>query len=262
MSVVKVDYSDHLALVTLNRPEIHNALDDRMINELREVADKLSATDDVRAVVLTGAGPSFCSGMDLAYLRKLAEFDEAENRQDTDNLIALFKSIRYSRLPWVAAVNGPAIAGGCGLATACDLIMADREYATFGYSETRIGFIPAVVAGLLITRVGDTIARDLLISGRIIKAEPAQRMQLVNELSEAGQVVALAGNRATSIALNCSRDSVAATKQLLENIRGHSLDECFRISREENIRVRMSESCKTGVSAFLGKKKLDWPAMD
>jgi methylglutaconyl-CoA hydratase len=262
MSVIKIDFSDHLALVTLNRPEKHNSLDDRMIKELTETANILNTNPDIRAVVLTGAGSSFCSGMDLAYLRKLAEFNEAENRRDTEDLIALFKSIRYSRLPWVAAVNGPAIAGGCGLATACDLIMADRETATFGYTETRIGFIPAVVAGLLMTRVGETIARDLLISGRIVKAESAQKMLLVNELSEVGQVVALAGNRATAIAKYCSRGSVNATKSLMEKIRGRNLDECFEIGKEDNIRLRMSETCKSGVTAFLNKEKLDWPNMD
>ena len=178
MSSLMVNFTDNLALVTLNRPGMRNALDDRLILELRDTAGSIEEDPGIRAVILTGAGKAFCSGMDLAYLRKLADFDEGQNREDSENLVSLYRAIRESRLPWIAAVNGPAVAGGCGLATACDLIMADREQARFGYTETLIGFIPAIVSGLLLSRVGETHARDLLLSGRIIKARAAMEMGL------------------------------------------------------------------------------------
>ncbi len=251
-----------VALVTLNRPQIRNAMNDRLISELTRIASELEANKKVRAVVLTGAGSSFCAGMDLDYLRKLADFDEAQNRQDTENLKALFVAIRRSRLPWVAAVNGPAIAGGCGLATLCDLIVADRETARFGYTETRIGFIPALVTWPLVQRVGETAARDLLLGGRIIKADYAQSIGLINELSEPGQVVALAGSPARALATQSSGSSLAATKALIEEVQGRSFEDSLEISLEANVKLRMSKSCKAGVSAFLHKEKLDWSTID
>lgn len=258
MKTLSVHHDDQLALVTLSRPALRNALNDVLIRELRELADQLTADASIRAVVLTGAGSAFCSGMDLAYMERLADFDEAENRRDTENLVALFESIRFSRLPWIAAVNGPAIAGGCGLASACDLVLADRVSARFGYPEVKIGFLAAVVAPLLLARVGETRARDLLLTGRIIKAEAAQQLGLINELSEEGQVLALAGNRARALIRQCSGDSIAATKELLEALSGQDLRSAFRMGLERNLVSRMSASCRRGLRAFLDKQEIDW----
>jgi methylglutaconyl-CoA hydratase len=251
-----------VALVTLNRPAVHNAMNDLLIMELTEAARQLESDPAVRAIVLTGMGTSFCSGMDLDYLRKLANYDSAQNRQDTENLKALFLSIRQSALPWVAAVNGPAIAGGCGLASLCDIIVADREEARFGYPETRIGFIPALVSWPLIQRVGETHARDLLLSGRIMKADHAKEIGLINELSESGQVVQMAGTRARTLATKCSRTSLAVTKALIGKIAGMTFEESLEIAVQENVASRVSESCKKGVSAFLNKEKIDWMTID
>jgi methylglutaconyl-CoA hydratase len=261
-NLITIHMDGPVALVTLNRPQLRNAMNGQLILDLTQVANSLSADPAVRAVILTGSGTSFCAGMDLDYLRKLADFDEEQNRQDTENLKALFLSIRKSPLPWVAAVNGPAIAGGCGLATLCDIILADREQACFGYTETRIGFIPALVTWPLIQRVGETSARDLLLTGRILKAEQAKEIGLVNELSEPGQVVAIAGSRARELATQCSRTSLTATKQLIASVEGKTFEQSLDISLQANVELRMSASCKKGVSAFLNKEELDWQLID
>lgn len=258
MNTLTVHRDDRTALITLDRPAVRNALDDRMIRELAETAHALEADPGVRCAVLTGAGRAFCSGMDLAYLERMAHFDEAAHREDSEWLRRLFLAVRGSRLPWIAAVNGPAIAGGCGLATVCDLVLADRTAATFGYPEARIGFVPALVAPLLLARVGETQARDLLISGRIFKADAALRMGLVNELSEPGQVVALAGSRARQLTRECSGDSIASTKALLHSIGGLRLERALEAALEENVRLRQSAACRAGLRAFLDKREIDW----
>lgn len=258
MNTLTVHRDEHVALITLNRPAQRNALDDRMIRELTDTAHVVESEEAVRCVVLTGAGRAFCSGMDLAYLERMAGFDEAAHREDSELLRRLFLAIRGSRLPWIAAVNGPAIAGGCGLASACDLILADRTTATFGYPETRIGFVPALVAPLLLARVGETHARDLLIGGRVLKADTALRIGLINELSEPGQVLALAGSRARNLASRCSRQSVAATKALIHALGGLSLERSMDLALGENVRFRQSAACRAGLRAFLDKREIDW----
>ena len=256
-------YSDAgIALVRLNRPATRNAIDDTLIAELTHTVATLNQDPELRVVILSGEGEAFCAGMDLGYLARLAQFGEEENRADSRALLELLLAIRESPLPWIAAVNGPAIAGGCGLATACDLILADREKARFGYTETRIGFIPAIVSPLLVERVGMTRARDLLLSGRIVSAGTALELGLINELADPGAVLALAGSRAQALARQCSRDSLAATKSLLRRISGLELRSAMELALEDNVRLRQSASCKRGVEAFLAKQELDWRLLD
>jgi methylglutaconyl-CoA hydratase len=258
MTTLTLHTDDQVALVTLNRPLQRNALDERMIRELCELTGRLEADQGLRAVVLTGAGKAFCSGLDLEYLARTAQAGEAEIRGDTERLAGLYTAMRASRLPWIAAVNGPAVAGGCGLATACDLVLADRVAARFGYPETQIGFIPALVAVLLSERVGATASRDLLLTGRLVKADGALRLGLVNELAEEGQVLALAGQRARALARTCSPGSIAATKALLEKLRGLDFGRAMALALEANVARRLSAECRRGVRAFLDKEELDW----
>jgi len=262
MSTVSLYLQDEIALLKLNRPATRNAIDDVLVAELKARVTELEGNPAVRAVILSGEGDGFCAGMDLAYLGRLATFSEDENRTDGRALLELLLAIRQSPLPWIAAVNGPAIAGGCGLATACDLILADRERARFGYTETRIGFIPAIVSPLLIERVGMTTARDLLLSGRILNAGTALELGLINELSDPGAVLALAASRAQALARRCSRTSIAATKALLHRLPGLDLRSAMELALEENVKLRMGEPCRRGVAAFLAKEELDWRTLD
>ena len=262
MSTVSLYLQDEIALLKLNRPATRNAIDDVLVAELKARVTELEGNPAVRAVILSGEGDGFCAGMDLAYLGRLATFSEDENRTDGRALLELLLAIRQSPLPWIAAVNGPAIAGGCGLATACDLILADRERARFGYTETRIGFIPAIVSPLLIERVGMTTARDLLLSGRILNAGTALELGLINELSDPGAVLALAASRAQALARRCSRTSIAATKALLHRLPGLDLRSAMELALDENVRLRMGEPCRQGITAFLAKQELDWRSID
>ncbi len=258
LTTLTLHTDEQVALVTLNRPLQRNAIDERMIADLHELVEGLGKDPDLRAVVLTGAGKAFCSGMDLGYVARTATAPEEEIRRDTERLRDLFLAIRRCRLPWIAAVNGPAMAGGAGLATACDIIVADRVHGRFGYPEAMIGFIPALVAVLLQARVGETASRDLLLSGRAVKADAALRMGLINELAEEGQVVALAGQRARALARSCSPGSIASTKALLEEIRGKSAEDAMAAAVEANLVRRASAECHRGVQAFLDKEELDW----
>lgn len=262
MKTLSLYLQDGIALLTLERPATRNALDDTLVAELKDVAHQLAGNREARAVILTGSGEAFCAGMDLAYLGRLATFGEEENRADGRALLELLLAIREHPLPWIAAVNGPAIAGGCGLATACDLILADREKARFGYTETRIGFIPAIVSPLLVERVGMTRARDLLLSGRVIQAGAALELGLINELADPGAVLSLAGSRAQGLARHCSRTSLTATKSLLRRISGLELRAAMELALEDNVTLRMGEPCRRGVSAFLAKQDLDWRTLD
>lgn len=262
MTTLTLHTDDQVALVTLDRPQVRNAMDERMIRELHELTGRLEADRSLRAVVLTGAGRAFCAGLDLDYLARTAEAGEEEIRRDTERLRELFVAIRTSRMPWIAAVGGSAVAGGAGLATACDLVIADRVHARFGYPEVQIGFIPALVAVLLRTRVGETAARDLLLTGRMVKADAALSLGLVNELAEEGQALALAGQRAHALIRSCAPGSLADTKGLLERLAGLGMAEAMDLALEANLRRRLSEECRRGVRAFLAKKGLDWRRPD
>src|SRR5205085_11970380 len=170
-----------VALITLNRPEKRNALNDELISGLKESLHKADGNTDVRVVVITGAGADFCSGADLAALQKISEASVEENLKDAQSLMELFTLIRRVSVPVVAAVRGRALAGGCGLATACDLVLAARS-ARFGYPEVKIGFVPAMVMAILRRNVSEKRAFELITLGAEISADEAERIGLVNQV--------------------------------------------------------------------------------
>src|ERR671914_934512 len=171
----------HVALVTLNRPEKRNALNDELVGGLKEALRDADARDDVRAVLITGAGADFCSGADLSALRKISEGSAADNLEDARSLMELYALIRRVRVPVVAAVRGRALAGGCGLATACDIVLAARS-ARFGYPEVKIGFVPAMVMAILRRNVSEKRAFELITRGEEISAQQAEEFGLVNQV--------------------------------------------------------------------------------
>src|SRR5919112_3456465 len=171
----------HIALVTLNRPEKRNALNDELVAALKEALRDADARETVRAVVLTGAGADFCSGADLSALRKISEGSVTDNLEDAQSLMELYALIRRVRVPVVAAVRGRALAGGCGLATACDIVLASAN-ARFGYPEVKIGFVPAMVMAILRRNVSEKRAFELITRGGEISAAEAERIGLVNHV--------------------------------------------------------------------------------
>src|SRR2546422_3166380 len=199
-----------IAAITLNRPEKRNAISTEMIEELLAALEEAEASP-ARVVILTGAGKAFCSGMDLDALAALAQQSPEQNLEDSKRMARMFRRLWSYSKPLIAAVNGPAIAGGCGIATLCDFTLAVPE-ARFGYTEVRIGFVPAIVSSFLVLQVGHKIARDLLLTGRLFDAEEAYSYGLVNEVVAPEQLMPRARELAAQIMEN-SPSSRRATKK-------------------------------------------------
>src|SRR5687768_8797172 len=240
-----------VALVTLNRPEKRNALNDALVEGLKRALRDADADESVRAVLVNGAGADFCSGADLAALRKISESSIIENLEDAQSLMELFALIRRVRVPVVAAVRGRALAGGCGLATACDLVLAS-ESARFGYPEVKIGFVPAMVTAILRRNVSEKRAFELLTRGAEISAREAERMGLVNHVYDdtvfESQVEAyVAGFE------KVSRSAVMLTKRLLYHMDGMTFDAALQSGADLNAVARMTEDCRQGIARFLKK---------
>ena len=180
-STLTLNFDGPLATLTLNRPEKRNAISYQLIDEILRVFEEIQGSATAQVLILTGAGRAFCSGMDLDNLRSITGRSEEESLGDSRTMARMFRTLYEFPKVTIAAVNGPAIAGGCGLATLCDFTLASSE-AKFGYTEVRIGFVPAIVSAFLLRQVGEKQARDLLLTGRIISADEAFRLGLVNEV--------------------------------------------------------------------------------
>jgi len=182
--MIKSEVRNNNGIIYLNRPEKRNALHPEMTSVLKLKLDEFRKDEAIKTVIITGAGNSFCAGADLSYLNELRNNTTLKNEEDTEKLADLFLMLYDFPKPVIAAVNGPAIAGGCGIASACDFIIADRSNAKFGYSEVKIGFIPAVVSIFLVKKIGEGKAKQLLLTGEIINSEKAMQFGLVDYLSE------------------------------------------------------------------------------
>jgi methylglutaconyl-CoA hydratase len=255
---IKYNVSQRVCTITLSRPERHNALDDRMVTELSAAFTKAQKDSDVKVVILNAEGESFCSGADLAYLQRISKFDFQQNQEDSQSLMRLFLQVYTLRKPVIAMVQGNALAGGCGLATVCDLIVASKETAKFGYPEVRIGFIPAIVMLFLMRRVGDGNARGLTLRGSVIKAEEAQRIGLVNFVVGEIEFERFGRQLAEEIVRTCSASSLGLIKELLARIHGMSTQDALDYAANLNALTRMTEDCKRGIEAFLNKEPITW----
>lgn len=244
-----------VATITLNRPDKRNAISYELIDDLlaalKEVADSAALV-----LILAGAGKAFCSGMDLDNLRALVGRSPEQNVKDSETMAHLFRSLYDFPKPTIAAVNGAAIAGGCGLATLCDFTLAVPD-AKFGYTEVRIGFLPAIVSTFLLRQIGEKHARDLLLTGRIIGADEAQRIGLVNELVPAEKLMQRAGELASELMQN-SPASLNRTKRLLSEHARADLDRQLQSAIRENAAIRTTPDFREGISSFLEKRKPRW----
>ncbi len=243
----------HVALVTLNRPEKRNALNDELVGGLKEALRDADAREGVRAVLLTGAGADFCSGADLSALRKIAEGSVADNLEDARSLMELYALIRRVRVPVVAAVRGRALAGGCGLATACDLVLAAAS-ARFGYPEVKIGFVPAMVMAILRRNVSEKRAFELVTRGAEISAAEAERAGLVNHVYEDEEFETRVEHYVADFE-RVSRTAVELTKRLLYQMDGLTFDAALQTGADLNAIARMTEDCRAGIARFLSKTK-------
>jgi methylglutaconyl-CoA hydratase len=254
-TTVQLAFDQGIATVTLNRPDKRNAISYELIDDLLCAVEEVK-TSPAQVLILTGAGKSFCSGIDLDNLKAMIGRTPEQNLEDSRKMASLFRSLYDLPKPTIAAVNGAAIAGGTGLATLCDFTLAMPE-AKFGYTEVRIGFVPAIVSTFLIRQVGEKIARDLLLTGRLFDAEEALRIGLINELVPAKKLLDRARELAAQLMEN-SPVSLAYTKRLLSDHARAELDAQIDAAVRENAAIRASDDFREGVSSFLEKRKPKW----
>jgi methylglutaconyl-CoA hydratase len=242
----------NIGRITLNRPEKRNALNDAMIAGLKSALRKVKGDKDVRALVITGSGKDFCSGADLAALERILQSSVEINTDDANSLMEMFLLIRQCEIPVIAAVRGRALAGGCGLASACDLVLASAS-ARFGYPEVKIGFVPAMVMAFLGRNISEKRAFELITLGEDVSAAEAHQIGLVNRVFDDetfDQEVTTYVERFVKI----SKSAVSLTKALLYQIEGLAFRDALATGADVNVIARMSDDYRNGISKFLGKK--------
>jgi methylglutaconyl-CoA hydratase len=250
--------AQQIAVVTLNRPAVRNALSPALLMQLQEILRRLASDQRVRAVVLTGAGGVFSSGADLAVLQALSGQRGEEQHADAQLLAETLYLLYTLPKPTIAAIEGAAVAGGAGLATACDLLLLG-ESARIGYTEVRLGFVAAIVSVFLLRAVGEKHARELLLTGRLVDAAHAYRIGLVNEVVADGEVLSHALTLATELANNPT-SALAASKEALAVLPDMGLDEGLRYAARLNAWIRNTADLREGVAAFLEKRPPSWRA--
>jgi len=251
MSNVLISDHETTRFITMNRPEKRNALNDALIADLKAALREADAEETLRAIVIRGAGKDFCSGADLSALQKIASASFEENVEDARSLAELFELIRKVRVPVIAAVHGRALAGGCGLATACDLVLATNT-VRFGYPEVKIGFVPAMVAAILRRNLGEKKSFELLTQGFEYSAEEALQLGLVNQLFDEENFDAAVTEYASRYAA-VSRSAVAMTKSLIYDIDAQDFASAIEKGVVANANARMTEDCRRGIAKFLEK---------
>jgi methylglutaconyl-CoA hydratase len=257
-SLFRVERRAHgVVWLTLDRPEIHNAFDDRLIAELSAELARLGKDDGVRVVVLTGAGRSFSAGADLNWMRRTATYGEAENLADARVLAKLMQTLNELAKPTVARVNGAALGGGTGLVACCDIVIAS-DRATFGTTEVRLGLIPAVIGPYVLAAVGARHARRLMLTGERISAAEAARLGLVHEVVAAEQLDS-AVERIVADLLKGGPAALAAAKRLIGDLAGRPIDPGLIDDTAQRIAaLRATPEAREGVGAFLEKRAPGW----
>jgi methylglutaconyl-CoA hydratase len=241
-----------VARITLNRPAKRNALNEAVVTGLKSALNQANSNDAVRVVVITGAGQDFCSGADLAALEKISRASVTENLDDAHSLMELFALIRQLSVPVVATVRGRALAGGCGLATACDIVIASNT-ARFGYPEVKIGFVPAIVTGILRRNVSEKRAFELITRGAEIGAEEAKDLGLINQVFN-DETFDTDVDDYLNAFRRLSKSAIALTKTLLYQIDGLGFREALEAGVDMNAIARMTDDCRQGIESFLKKR--------
>ena len=247
LRLANVDY------VTLNRPEVHNAFNEQLISELTTWAGQAAADQSLRAVVMSGAGPSFCAGADLGWMARMAGFTREENLRDAQNAAAMFAAIDTLPMPVIAQIHGAALGGGAGLAAVADIVVA-AEDATFGFSEVKLGLIPAVIAPYVLAKIGQSAARELFISGRRFDAAHAKNIGLVHAVVPAAGLIDGVNKYLIDIATN-GPEAMSAAKALLHTIANESIADAAPVTAQAIAERRVSEEAQRMMKAFMGRRK-------
>jgi methylglutaconyl-CoA hydratase len=257
MNIIEYSTRNDIATITLNRPEKRNALNPELIAGLSETLDKAEEDAEIKVVILKANGDAFCAGADLAYLQKLQQFSHEENLADSLQLKDLFLKLYSLKKITVAQVQGPALAGGFGLASVCDFCFAADE-ATFGYTEVRIGFVPALVSVFLIRKISEVYASKLLLTGNLFTAGELKHMGLVTDVFNQSNLEGEVDTFVRKLLTTNSHQAMLITKKAIIsgdlNQLGSDLLEAARL----NATSRNTDDCKRGIAAFLNKQKIDW----
>ncbi len=252
------EVTDRIAFLTLNRPDKRNALTPTLIAELTDALEQAEQDPSVKLIILQGAGKAFCAGLDLEMLEKLAQNSTMKNLYDSESIAGLFKKIYANKKLTIAKVHGVAVAGGCGIATSADIVIADSEHARFGYTETRIGFVPAIVAVLILRKTRHAGVRELLLRANLISADEALRLGLINYSVPSNELNNFTRNLAEELLNNVSATSIELTKKLLSAVETMSLDDAIEFAISLNALSRTTDDLKKGIRAFLNKEKPQW----
>jgi methylglutaconyl-CoA hydratase len=257
MKYIEYAVDDHIAYVTLNRPEKSNALCYDLVTELRVAFQAAEDDKDVSIIVLRAKGKAFCAGADLAYLQELQSSSFEQNLADSGHLKALYLLIYQLKKVVISQIHAPALGGGCGLATVCDFAFASEE-ARFGYTEVRVGFVPAIVMVFLLRRVGEGKARQLLLGGAVMTAKEALAMGLINSIHRKEDLESEVKKFALQLVTGNSPYAMGVTKQMIAKVQSLPMDEALAFAAEMNAKARGSEDCRKGIAAFLKKEKISW----
>jgi len=257
MGLVNTKVKNRVGFITLNRPEKRNAFSDTLINSLHHAFSIMLEDEEVRVVILRAKGEVFCAGADLDYLQKLQDYSFDENLEDSNKLKELLHLIYSFQKPVIAQVQGHAIAGGCGLATVCDFVVTIPE-AKFGYSEVKIGFIPALVSIFLMRKVGEGHANKLLLSGDLISSEEAYRIGLIHQIVPLEKLSDTVKGLARKLISENSGISMKLTKEMVKSVHHMDLSTALNYAAKMNATARTTEDCRKGIAAFLNKEKIDW----
>lgn len=249
--------SERIATLSINRPEKRNALNPELVAELTAALKRAEKDNTVKVIILKANGSTFSAGADLAYLQQLQQNSYEENLADSENLKNLFTTIYYLPKVVIAQVEGHAIAGGCGLATVCDIIFSVPE-ASFGYTEVKLGFVPAIVSCFLVRKTSETIAKRILLTGTLFTAQEALAYGLITFVTNKENIVHDVNNFALSLCNEASANSLMLTKQLIGQTNNPELDQHLSMAVQINAKVRETEDFKKGIAAFISKEKIKW----
>ena len=254
---VKLSKHDGVATILLDRPEKRNALNATFVAELQNCFNHLKEDDESKVVVLRSSGDAFCAGADLKYLQQLQANTYQENLEDSKQLMELFKTIYTFPKVVITMVDGPAIAGGCGLATVADYCFASEE-STFGYTESRIGFVPAIVMVFLLRKIGEGRSKEILLSGEVFKAHRAKDFGMINSVLPQTELEAFTNDFARKLIRKSSVQSMARIKKMVSEIPEMNLNDALNYAAEQNAETRETEDCKRGIAGFLNKERITW----
>jgi len=256
-NLVLYEAKNRIGFITLNRPEKRNSLNAEMVTELKNAFTTAFNDPNCKVIVLQANGEAFCAGADLAYLQQLQNNNFDENLADSTHLMELFRMIYYGKKTVIGKIQGHALAGGCGLATICDISFSVLE-AKFGYTEVKIGFVPAIVKVFLLRKIGEGKARELLLTGKMISAEEARQFGLVNFVADKETIDAEVLEFATRLCNEASGQSMALVKEMIAEVQHMSADAGLHYAARMNAHARATDDCKRGIQSFLNKEKLSW----